>query len=580
MTMRALTFVSLLAGAALAGCASNGTQSQQPAGGSTEATPEANPVNAREASFSAAWRERVEKSRAQKAGLERAQTGDMDVEQAEPTIPPAPEATPARAEQAEPEPTLDPEAAAEQPDEAQTTATATIPEAEQAAADPEPGLPPLLELSEMSIWTSERFTRRVELSLESDTDIEPETSPEEREVITGALQLIGEERVEEAIGLVREAMQPSSTAAFDTLVGTLYLRLDNPEEATRWFDRAVQKFPNFRRAWQNLSQIHVRNGDYTSAMPALVRVIELDGESSLVYGMLGFANASLGHPIAAESAYRMAAMMDPSRPDWRLGLAESIFKQERFADAAKLLGELIAQQPERAELWLYQGQAYARLGRSLEAAQNFEMVDRLGKSNASTLANLANIYANEELYGLAVNAYLRSLEKNPNANIDRFVQAAKFMAANRANAETKTLIEGIERLAGDSLNTSAHVELLKVRARLALAEGASDEEARILEQVVELDPLDGDALLLLGRHARRSEQPEKAIFYYERAQGLDDFEADALVGHAQVLVSQGKYGEALPKLQRAQQLAPRDSLRDYLSQVERIAQIRGLSATQ
>ena len=117
-------------------------------------------------------------------------------------------------------------------------------------------------------------------------------------------------------------------------------------------------------------------------------------------------------------------------------------------------------------------------------------------------------------------------------------------------------------------------DLLKLQARIAVAEGQSAEEVRVLEEIVALDPLDGEALILLGQHASRANEPEKAIFYYERAESLEKYEADAKVRHAQLLVGQGKYSEALSLLRRAQELKPREDIQKYLTQVERVAKSR------
>lgn len=55
---------------------------------------------------------------------------------------------------------------------------------------------------------------------------------------------------------------------------------------------------------------------------------------------------------------------------------------------------------------------------------------------------------------------------------------------------------------------------------------------------------------------------------------LEAFEADAKVRHAQLLVKNGNYAEALPLLRRAQQIKPRDNIQAYLEQVERVAKGR------
>jgi Flp pilus assembly protein TadD len=93
----------------------------------------------------------------------------------------------------------------------------------------------------------------------------------------------------------------------------------------------------------------------------------------------------------------------------------------------------------------------------------------------------------------------------------------------------------------------------------------------VLEEIVALDPLDGEALLLLGHHYAKAGESEKAMFYYERAQSLEPFEAEASVRHARILVGQQKFQEALPLLKRAQELEPREELARYLDQVERLA---------
>ena len=146
--------------------------------------------------------------------------------------------------------------------------------------------------------------------------------------------------------------------------------------------------------------------------------------------------------------------------------------------------------------------------------------------------------------------------------------------ARGAADQTKQLLAVVAKLRGDQLTADESKDVLKLRARLAVAAGAGEEEARVLAEIVALDPLDGEALILLGQHSQRAGDPEKAVFYYERAASLEKFEADAKVRHAQLLVGQGKYAQALPLLRRAQALKPRDNIQLYLEQIERAAPSR------
>ena len=69
------------------------------------------------------------------------------------------------------------------------------------------------------------------------------------------------------------------------------------------------KFPNFLRAWQNLGVVYYRLGEFERTIPAHTRVLELGAGNSDTYGLLGYAHASVGNHIAAESAFRMAVLL-------------------------------------------------------------------------------------------------------------------------------------------------------------------------------------------------------------------------------------------------------------------------------
>jgi tetratricopeptide (TPR) repeat protein len=278
--------------------------------------------------------------------------------------------------------------------------------------------------------------------------------------------------------------------------------------------------------------------------------------------------------MSAESAYRMANLLDPQTLDWKMGLARSFFKQKRYADAAALFGNLLAESPERADLWLLQANAFIGLEQPMRAAENYEVVDRLGKSTVESLNTLGDIYVNSELFAQATKCYVKALAMNPAVKAERPIRAAKALAARGANAQAKPLIARIAELRGTNITPEEKKDLLKLRARIALAEGAGADEVAVLKEIVDLDPLDGDALILLGQHSVRTGDAVQAVFYFERAASLEDFEADAKVRHAQLLVSQSKYAEALPLLRRAQQVKPRENIQQYLEQVERISQAR------
>ena len=437
---------------------------------------------------------------------------------------------------------------------------------------------------ELELWRDPEFQKRFTESYVAETELEPRVTQEERDQMLKVLKLIESDKMDEAARLLEKGR--GASAVFDFTLANIYFqqsyKTDDPARAQQKLDQAaglyqaaVGKHPKFRRAWSNLGKVHIRQKDHEKARVALVRVIELGGGDALVYGLLGFACSCVNDNLAAESAYRMAILIDPVTLDWKMGLARSLFKQQRYADAAALCGHLIADHSDRAELWLLQANAFIGLGQPLKAAENYELVERLGQSTADSLNMLGDIYVNEGVFELAVGAYVRAMEKKPEAPPVRAVRAAKVLTARGAIKETRQLIDAVETMHAGRLAADDRKDLLKLRARLAVAEGAgAAEEVRVLEEIVALDPTDGEALILLGQHALRAGNPEKAVFYYERAEALEGYEADAKVRHAQLLVGQHKYAEALPLLRSAQTLKFRENIQEYLEQVERVAKGR------
>ncbi len=436
-----------------------------------------------------------------------------------------------------------------------------------------------------SIWNDPDFRRRLAESYLSETDVEPPLSKSERQDLFEAIDLIGNGKLPEAVDLLLELIEDSGNATFDCTLANVYIQQEKLDEARQACQAAVEKFPRFRRAWRLLGQIQANDQRWTEAVTSLSRVIELGGGDGFTYGALANAYFKLGRYVPAETAFRRANLMQPDRVQWMVGLAESLFQQQRYEAAIAMTETLIAEQRESPELWVAQGEAYALIGQPMRAAENFEMAARLGGANAKCLNNLAILYANNEIYDQSVKYFLRAMKKDPAAGPGTAIEGAGFLLGKGALVEAAELIDGIEasladgpddpRLQGaDPLAAASpedRKELLRLRARVAGLQDDVETQRLTLVEIVDLDPRDGTALIQLGLIARLAEKPEQAILYFERAASVPDFEGDAKKSIGQLLVSQDKYAEALPYLRDAYKIDPRPELLKFIEQVERAA---------
>jgi tetratricopeptide (TPR) repeat protein len=422
----------------------------------------------------------------------------------------------------------------------------------------------------LEIWTDPAFQKQFLGSYGVLADYEPKFTPVERQELEKILALMATDQAA-AKAQLEAVTRPESSALFDFTLANLYFQQDRPEKAAERYRLATAKYPSFRRAFKNLGLVSVRLGRHEEAIKALSRLIELGGGDGLSYGLLGYSYAATGQHVSAESAYRSAVLLQSDTLDWKLGLAQSVLRQRKFGEAASLCDELLARYPDRADFWLLQANAYIGLDQPLKAVENFEIVARMGKATFQTYYTLGDIYANQGLWDLAGRSYGLAVEASPEQDLERPVRSVEILAQRDALAQARILLGKVRETFAAGLDEDGRTRLLRLEARLAVADGRGGEAVTSLEQIVSLDPLDGEALMLLGQHYSRANEIDRAIFYYERAESLEPFEADAKVRHAQLLVTQAKYREAVPLLKRAQELKPRDEVARYLEQVERIA---------
>ncbi|MEZ5978084.1 MAG: tetratricopeptide repeat protein [Planctomycetota bacterium] len=440
------------------------------------------------------------------------------------------------------------------------------------AASPLPARPsvdPTVDLSESTLWTDPAFRRRLVESYVAVSEVEPPLFGSETEKWGQLVELLYTQRMEEAEKFANKQRGPAASAAFDFVVGNLHFQRDELDEAEADFLVAIEKYPNFRRAWSGLAQIYARRNDYANTVRAFTKVIEMGGGDALTYGLVGVAYTKLQEYVAAESAFRTASMLDPDSVGWKVGLGEALTRQRRFGEAIALYDSLIRDQPGEPKFWLAQAMALVRSTRTDEAVENLEMVDALGGSTPQSLALLGDIYTTSGLYDLAADAYVRAIDANPVAEVESALRQVAGLAQRNANVPAKKVLDHVEEVYAGLLEIPDRKEILRLEARVAMALGDPDGHVTKLQEIIDLDPSDGGALILMGDHYARTEEPERAAFYYERAADLDGFEAEAKLHHGQMLVRARDYAAALPLVKRAAQLDERDFVQRLLEQVER-----------
>lgn len=426
-----------------------------------------------------------------------------------------------------------------------------------------------------SFWADSDFVKRFLGSYGFASDVEPRMNAEEQAFYTTTLRPLMQEDPAKAAAALEKRLTPESSAIFDYILGTIDFQSGQVTNAIKRYEGAIAKFPDFRRARKNLGIAHAQVGNHGESLTQLTRALELGSVDSATYGLIGYANLNLERYLAAESAYRNALLFAPDNVDFKLALIKCQIATGNLKPAAALLAELLERFPDRETLWSLQAGVFLQMDQPLEAAINYELLRKLGKASAQTLNLLGDIYMSLESGELALSAYMEAVDKGDIGDAGRSIRAASILLSRGAGEQAAALLDQMESKYANGLGSDEKEQLLKLRARVALAGGNSDKAVQTLLKALEQNPMDGEAHILLGDIFARSGDTEKADYRYEIASKISGYEAEALLKRGQLLVQSRRYAPALEMLRRAQKIKPRDNVLRYIEKVESVARATG-----
>lgn len=421
-------------------------------------------------------------------------------------------------------------------------------------------------------WSQPHIREAYIGNYELNVKTEPKLSEAEQEVFREIIEVMKTDK-EAALQMLLSNITPDSSGALEFIVGSLYGERGDIENAMAYFIKAVDKYPGFLRARKNLAIMLVQSSKFEEAIPHFVRAIDLGARDSVTFGLLGLCYVNGSKFISAETAYREAILLNSTTKDWQLGLAKSLLNQKKYQEAIAVLEEILLEEPENELIWISQANAYLGIDDAETAVAIQEIVDRLGKSTADSLEFMGNIYMSRNLNDLALKYYRKSIQKDPKRSVKTHIDTADILVGRGAFDEAEVLIDDIRKSYGDRIEKEQDTRLLRMESHIAMNEGNTDVFIPILEKLIENDPLDGDALMMLADHYTSQNTIEgysRADLFYERVVKIPDIEVKGLIAWARSYVAREQYGKAIPLLERANTLDPKDFIGRYLAQVRKV----------
>lgn len=167
------------------------------------------------------------------------------------------------------------------------------------------------------------------------------------------LALSRDHRYQEAAQAFAEATAVAPRVALPYAnLGSMYMLLGRKSEATEAFQHAIERAPNYV-AYANLGSLAFEAGDYRKALSDYEKARDLKPRDDVLWRNIGDCYAVLGDPAAS---------------------------RENYAEAAAVLGETVATNPNQGQSWMTLAFYQAKLGQTAEADADI----RKAEQNAAT----------------------------------------------------------------------------------------------------------------------------------------------------------------------------------------------------
>ncbi len=399
------------------------------------------------------------------------------------------------------------------------------------------------------------FQKRFTASYGVLSDVEPELS----EVEIALLEKLGPifDRNPNLAQVMLEGMLREDTpvsATFNMILANIYYSANAYELAEKEYNIAIDKFPDFRRAWTNLGIMFIRLKRWEEAVDAIKKSLALGENRGYIYGSLAYAYLQLQKYRAAESAYQFAIMHDPENPDWLRGLAKCYLDNKKFEMASATLADLQDEDPTNPLYWRLQANAYLGMEQPLKAARNIEILKSMGNAGPNELVLLGNIYALNDAPERSLDNYKLAMSGDEVPDPALILKAIdQFIDFDRHD----TALQLFNALSTEKGKWGKD-DILRYRladSELALWQGSQDRALSSLETVLQSNPFYVPALLLAAEVAVAQSDHPLAILYLDRALQANPGELKALLLYSKVLIEERRYDEALPFLERSLQIS-------------------------
>ena len=329
------------------------------------------------------------------------------------------------------------------------------------------------------------------------------------------------------------------------VIGMIYFAMEQYVPAEAALKAALIPLPDYLRVHEGLGLLYVRTEDYAQARAHLIRAAELGLNTAALHSTLGYINTQAKNWWGAASAFQQALAIQNDNRNWQTGLLQALNETQQYAAGLALVEQMLQGEPNDPDLWLYRAHMSLNADRRESALTSLETAMRLGEDSVANKQVAATLHIERGSIGRAVEL----LKSASSEDLDfQFIEQTLAWLGNEDEWDyfRELLASADERRA--TLNAVQRSSLLTRRSSLQLHDGNRPAAMASLQEAVELDASNAEALMMLGQAYRDERDYARAELMFQRASTFDLQREKALISLAQLAIDQQNFERALTLL--------------------------------
>ncbi len=341
----------------------------------------------------------------------------------------------------------------------------------------------------------------------------------------------------------------------------LYSFENDRDKAEQVLQGLLDREPANEEALEEYARLLLENGRSSEAIARLKKGLGPSSDAR-IYGLLGDAYVQEKQNAQAEQAYREAVELNPDEPAFRRGLAQTLFSEQKYAEALPEYQQLAQDDPKDPEIYLRLAQIYLQQRKLDLAEANVRRAEDLAPDNlevAYTAALVAEADARYDDAARLLSGAIGDVAKGPSArNSDSRLLGVLYDTLGRVYREQEKYSDAIEtfrqmKALGPGQAKQARLEIIETYE----SNGEIDPAIAEAREAIAQDPRDRDLEITYALLLGEKEQTDDGVKVLEGLLNGSPDDRQIYLAIAQVYERGRRFPEAERAASQAEKLAKR-----------------------